>query len=178
MPREYYGPWSLTPRQAQIFDAILVHGSNADVAAALGMKLKTVEVHLQQAYDRMRTAGAALGRGNVRTLALTLWMRWRQEKPMDGRRMIADIGLAVAPGEPDDPQRAKAFDLTWWEKFGQPEEAERKQGEWHFCRKRLEGDLGRALLQCERPDHPMILAVVAGTLRYNFTMGRREAVSA
>lgn len=63
-------------------------------------------------------------------------------------RIIHDVVLSVAPGEVDDPQRAKRFILTWWEK---------KTG-WLFCHKSL-GEEGRALIE-KAPSDPEVLALI------------------
>lgn len=86
-------------------------------------------------------------------------------------RIIDSVLLTVAPGEPDDPHRAKAFDLTWWEKFGEPKEAEQTRGSWSFCRKRL-GIEGRQLVGCSWHD-PKVLRTIAGDRRYSFVLGNR-----
>jgi hypothetical protein len=65
-------------------------------------------------------------------------------------RTVRNIDLRVAPGEPDDPYRAKKFVLSWWEKDPPPEAYPLKGGltykdGWCFVTKLL-GEKGRELV--------------------------------
>lgn len=55
-------------------------------------------------------------------------------------RTVRDVRLTVAPGEPDDPQRARRFVLSWWEK-DPPKEAggimTKRVNSWYFITKTI-----------------------------------------
>jgi hypothetical protein len=46
-------PWGITPGQAGVLDALIVHGSNKAAAIALGLTLKSVEMQVSAATRRM-----------------------------------------------------------------------------------------------------------------------------
>jgi hypothetical protein len=78
-------------------------------------------------------------------------------------REVKEIVLSVAPGEPDDPRRARSFLLSWWEK--EPPWARgqagftsiRRPGGWYFITKRL-GAEGRLLIVGDGESGPLLNA--------------------
>lgn len=65
-------------------------------------------------------------------------------------RTIQDVQLVVAPGEPDDPLRAKRFVLTWWELT--------PRCLWSFCHRNI-GAEGRSYVG-KAPHDPDVLALI------------------
>lgn len=69
-------PWGLTPREADIMDAICEYGCQKLAARALNRSMHTVQQHIWTANKKM---GCLLG---VRKFIL--WDRWRQQNPKEG----------------------------------------------------------------------------------------------
>lgn len=46
-------PWGVTPGEAGVLDALIVHGSNKGAAIALGLTLKTVEILVSKGTQRL-----------------------------------------------------------------------------------------------------------------------------
>jgi FixJ family two-component response regulator len=63
-------PWNLTPRQAQVMDAIVSTGCNKRAADALGLSHYTICSHMRSVIDRM-------GMQTYLQRALA-WDRWRR----------------------------------------------------------------------------------------------------
>ena len=67
---EHVSPWGLTPRQAEVMDALIEHGSNKLVARALGMTVQNVECHITRANKKLG--------GGSRLARAVAWDRWRR----------------------------------------------------------------------------------------------------
>ena len=56
--------WGLSPRQAAVIELVVTGATNTEIAGTLGISSRTVEKHLEQAYERLgvasRSAAAAL----------------------------------------------------------------------------------------------------------------------
>jgi len=63
------GPWQFTAREAEIMDAMCLHGSTKKIAAAIKMAEGTVHSHLVDIYEKMDC--------HDRTVAACRWTRWR-----------------------------------------------------------------------------------------------------
>lgn len=90
-------------------------------------------------------------------------------------RVVSGIDLRVAPGEPDDPKRARAFLLSWWEKDPPPSAGvpKIKQTHWCFFTKRL-GEEGRALVEAwDREERGPIWVAMFGPV-YAVRFGRDD----
>ena len=53
--KKYDNPWNLTPGQARAMDAICTSGCHKRAAQVLGLSVKTIESHADQAGRRMGT---------------------------------------------------------------------------------------------------------------------------
>lgn len=65
-------PWGLTPREAEVMDSVIETGSQKGAARALGVSLKTVEMHCW-------TAGHKIDSRMSRIKRYIEWDRWRQQ---------------------------------------------------------------------------------------------------
>lgn len=63
-------PWNLTPREADVMDALIARGSYKAVSDSLGISKKTVEAHIGAAKKKMGSRSAIHH-------ALQ-WDRWRR----------------------------------------------------------------------------------------------------
>ena len=66
-------PWDLTPHQVLILRHLSEGLSNEEIAGAIGLKPKTVEIHVHNLYDRMQ-AHVAAPMNRVR--AALMWERF------------------------------------------------------------------------------------------------------
>lgn len=69
-------PWHLTPHQAFIMGYLALGLGNQEIADRVGLKVKTVELHTRNAYERMQVI--ELGVIN-RVRAAVLWDRFTRE---------------------------------------------------------------------------------------------------
>lgn len=63
-------PWNITPRQAEILQALAEHGERKLIARELGISPMTVKVHVAEAISRM-------GVGTT-VQAAVKWDRWKR----------------------------------------------------------------------------------------------------
>ena len=70
--KKYDNPWNLTPGQARVMNAICAHGCHKLAAQALGLSVKTIELHASHVGLRMGT----------RTMLQKYleWDRWTRSK--------------------------------------------------------------------------------------------------
>jgi len=73
MVKKYDNPWNLTPQESATMDAICTHDSHKAAARALGLSIKTVEAHAQE-------AGVRMGMGGSRLRKYIEWDRWMQRR--------------------------------------------------------------------------------------------------
>lgn len=62
-------PWKLSPRESQVFDKLCIHGNNKRIARDLSISEKTVERHIENAYEKFQIRN--------RVAAAIKWAIWR-----------------------------------------------------------------------------------------------------
>lgn len=65
-------PWQLSPREADVLDALIANGCAKRAAPKLGITLRTVDIHRGNAKRKLAAAGL--------TPYLIVWDRWRQSQ--------------------------------------------------------------------------------------------------
>ncbi len=74
-------PWSLSPRQAFIIDCYIVYGRSDLVATRIGIKIKTLDKHMERAREKMKLRGAISGKGNMWVQIITAWWKYWHNVP-------------------------------------------------------------------------------------------------
>lgn len=72
----YVSPWKLTPREAEVLDALCEHGSAKLAARYLGIAVKTAEEHSSCAKQKIS--------GGTGVVKLLIWDRWRRGRKCQG----------------------------------------------------------------------------------------------
>lgn len=68
-PEPPSNPWGLSPRQEDAIKCLMDGSSNKSAAEAMGISCKTYEVHLWNAYGRMKVKN--------RIQAVLAWAEWK-----------------------------------------------------------------------------------------------------
>jgi DNA-binding NarL/FixJ family response regulator len=82
MALKYISPWNLTPRQADVMDAMVEHGCHKLAGRALGIDEDTVMQHIWMANKKM-------GFHSGHLVKYIQWDRWRRSEKLEDQWRIA-----------------------------------------------------------------------------------------